>query len=54
MSYSDIRMQHHVSEADGSGFYGVCVFGMPSCDCTDTRLNTQHKLLNLNLCRISE
>lgn len=54
MSYSHIRMQHHVPEADGRGFYGVCVFGMPSCDCIDTRLNIQHTLLNLNLCTISE
>lgn len=54
MSYSHICMQHHVPEADGRGFYGVCVFGMPSCDCTDTRLNIQHKLLNLNQCIVSE
>lgn len=50
MSYSHICMQHHVPEADGRGFYGVCVFGMPSCDCTDTRLNIQHKVLNLIQC----
>jgi len=24
-SYSHICMQHHVLEADGRGFYGVCV-----------------------------
>jgi len=38
-SYSHICMQHHVLEADGRGFYGVCVrvcvFGIPNCDCTD-------------------